>query len=115
MTKHVDYQEVPLERFTGGGAEGAAIRWLIGEADGARNFAMRMIEIDPGGHSPLHSHDGEHEIFVWRGRGKLTVEGKAYPLEPGITALVPGNTEHQFLNSSEDEKLEFICVIPLTK
>ena len=112
--KHTDYKDVPLEHFSGGGAKNAAIRWIIGERDGAENFAMRMIELEEGGHSPCHTHPGEHEIFVWRGKGELTIEGKNYPLEPGIAAFVPGGTEHQFINTGS-EKLEFICVIPLEK
>ena len=112
--KHSDYRDVPLENFAGDGASGASIRWLVGERDGAENFAMRMIELAPGGHSPSHSHAGEHEVFVWSGKGELTIEGKNYPLEPGITAFVPEGTDHQFRNTG-DEKLEFICVIPLGK
>jgi len=112
--KHTDYRDVTLEKFVGDGAEGAGIRWIIGERDGAENFAMRMIEIEPGGHSPCHNHPGEHEVFVWRGKGELTIEGKSYPLEPGTAAFVPGGIEHQFLNSGS-EKLEFLCVIPIDK
>lgn len=112
--KHTDYRDVPLEKFTGDGAKGAGIRWIIGKRDGAENFAMRMIELEPGGHSPCHSHPGEHEIFVWRGRGELKTGGKNYTLEPGTAVFVPEGIEHQFRNLG-DETLEFICVIPLKK
>ncbi len=112
--KHTDYRDVPLEKFVGGGAKDAGVRWLVGEKDGAKKFAMRMIELAPGGHSPNHSHAGEHEVFVWRGKGELMIEGKNYVLEPGITAFVPDGTDHQFRNTG-DETLEFICVIPLGK
>ena len=55
----------------GEGAKGVKIRWLIGEQDGAPNFAMRHFEVAPGGHTPHHSHDWEHEVFVLSGRGKV--------------------------------------------
>jgi len=110
--KHVDYKSVELEHFPDPQSKGAGIRWLISRADGAPNFAMRMIEIDPGGYSPCHSHQGEHEVFIWSGQGELKIEGRSLPLAPGTAVFVPGNVEHQFVNSSLTEKLEFICVIP---
>ncbi|OGG02622.1 MAG: hypothetical protein A3F83_03290 [Candidatus Glassbacteria bacterium RIFCSPLOWO2_12_FULL_58_11] len=113
--KHVDYKSVKFEPFEGADARGAGIRWLIGDKDGAENFAMRMIEIDPGGYSPCHSHKSEHEVFVWRGKGELRLEGSNHPLLPGTAVFVPGEVLHQFVNVSESEKLEFICVVPIKK
>ena len=113
--KRVDYKSVELEPFLGPDTKGAGIRWLIGEKDGAGNFAMRMIEIEPGGYSPLHRHPGEHEIFIWRGSGRISLEGKTHPLSPGTVVFVPAQAEHQFVNTSGEEKLEFICVIPIEK
>ena len=46
------------------GAKGAEMRLLISKADGAENFAMRMFELQPGGHTPLHTHAHEHEAFI---------------------------------------------------
>ena len=46
------------------GAKDVDIRWLISKEDGAENFAMRMFELQPGGHTPLHTHPQEHEVFV---------------------------------------------------
>jgi len=30
------------------------VRWLIGAAQRVADFAMRIFEIEPGGHSPRH-------------------------------------------------------------
>ena len=54
------------------GAKDVGIRWLISKEDGAENFAMRMFELEPGGHTPLHTHPQEHEVFVLEGQGTLT-------------------------------------------
>ena len=114
--KVVDYREVPADVFAGDGAQGASIRWMISQKDGAPNFAMRMIDIAPGGHTPCHSHPGEHEVFVWSGRGELRLAGgESKVVVPGTVAFVPEMTEHQFVNFSDTEKLEFICVIPNPK
>ena len=113
--KSVDYKSVKLESFSAPGAKGAGIRWLIAEADGAENFAMRMIELEPGGQSPFHSHDSEHEIFVWKGRGEVRMEDQTRPISPGTVVFVPPGVDHQFLNTSDRERLEFICVIPIAQ
>ena len=49
------------------GAKDVEIRWLISKEDGAENFAMRMFELQPGGHTPLHTHPHEHEVFIVEG------------------------------------------------
>ena len=38
------------------GAEGITMRMMVGRADDAPNFAMRHFTVEPGGHSPHHSH-----------------------------------------------------------
>ena len=53
------------------GAAGCRVRWLIGEGDKAPNFAMREFEVAPGGHTPKHFHDYEHEVYVLAGRGTI--------------------------------------------
>ena len=55
--KHVHYTDVPLETPAEEGIKDLKIRWLISKADGAENFAMRLFEAQPGGHSPWHTHD----------------------------------------------------------
>ena len=61
------------------GAEGVEVRWLISKDDGAENFAMRMFELGGGGHTPLHTHPHEHEVFVVEGEGVFVCEGQEYP------------------------------------
>jgi len=93
------------------GAEGVGVRWLIGEQDGAENFAMRMFELEVGGHTPLHSHPHEHEIFIVEGRGVFVCEGREYPFAEEYVIFVPGGKEHCFRNTGES-MLRFLCVIP---
>jgi len=95
------------------GAEGVKMRMLIGQDDGAKKFVMRMFEVEEGGHTPLHTHDYEHEAFVVDGRGALVSEGgKEQNFERGYVLFVPPNQIHQFKNTGED-KLRFICVVPV--
>jgi len=61
-------------------AEKASVRWVIAEKDGAKNFFMRVFEIEPGGYTPLHHHPWEHEMFVCAGKGCAVQEGKEVSL-----------------------------------
>jgi len=45
-------------------------RVLIGPAQGARNFVMRLFTLEEGGCSPYHTHDWEHEVYPPAARGK---------------------------------------------
>jgi len=96
------------------GASGAKMRMLVGPNDGAANFHMRHFEVAPGGFTPHHRHDYEHEILILRGRGVAQSEQGERPLAAGDVVWVPANELHQFRNTGE-EPLEFICLIPAPK
>ena len=93
------------------GAKGVEIRWLISKQDGVPNFAMRMFEIQPGGHTPLHTHPEEHEVFVLQGRGTFVYEGREHPFEAEHVIFVPPDKKHRFKNTG-DSLLRMLCIIP---
>ena len=93
------------------GINGVAGRVVIGKSDGAKNFCMRLFEISPGGYTPKHSHDWEHEIFVHSGEGEVYGNGRRYPVKSGHVVFIPANEEHQILNKGANV-LIFICLVP---
>lgn len=93
------------------GAKNVKIRWLIDKSNEKDGFSMRYFEIEKNGYTPFHSHPWEHEIFVINGKGKLKYEDKEFELSPGISAFIPPNKKHQFLNTG-DTTFNMICVIP---
>jgi len=96
------------------GAKGARIRMLIGPDDGATTFHMRHFEVEPGGCTPHHKHDFEHEVLILKGGGiAKSVDGDR-PFKAGDVIFVPPNEEHQFCNTGS-ENCEFICLIPAPK
>jgi len=96
------------------GSSGCQVRWLIGENDGAPNFAMRQFEVAPGGFTPRHSHPYEHEVYVLEGQG-LVFEGDAeHPLKPGDVVYVKPDEVHQFRNTGP-APLKFLCLVPHMK
>jgi quercetin dioxygenase-like cupin family protein len=93
------------------GAEKVRMRMLIGPAEGAEVFHMRHFEVQPGGHTPHHAHDYEHEVLILKGRGTVKSEQGDRPCRRGDVVWIPANEKHQFQNAA-DEPLEFICLIP---
>ncbi|MEM2875524.1 MAG: cupin domain-containing protein [Candidatus Bathyarchaeia archaeon] len=93
------------------GAQETRIRWLITKDDGAKNFAMRLFEVDVGGYTPLHKHAWEHEIFVLEGEGQVLGEEGTKQIVPGDVIYIPPNENHQLKNTGK-RKLKFLCLIP---
>ena len=93
------------------GATRTRMRLLIGPDDGASNFHMRHFEIEPGGCTPHHSHDFEHEILILSGSGVAKSDQGERPFKAGDVIYVPPNEQHQFVNNT-NEPCAFICLIP---
>ncbi len=95
------------------GVRGITKQLVLGSADGVPNFSFRVFTLEPGGHSPHHSHEQvEHLNFVLSGSGALVDgEGALNPIGPGEFAFVPPGEKHQFRNTG-DEPFVFICAVP---
>ena len=108
-------ESVPRGQVQMEGCSGAEKRLLIGPDDGAANFYMRQFILAPGGHTPLHRHDWEHEVYICAGAGVLCGDGKdrETPLAAGDCVFVPGGQMHQF-RSTGDGELKFLCLVPNT-
>lgn len=101
----------PQQEINQEGAKGVRKRMLIGPNEGARVFHMRHFEVQPGGHTPHHRHDYEHEVLVLKGQATLRGETGERSAGPGAVVWIPPNELHQFINNAS-QPLEFICLIP---
>lgn len=112
--KAVHYTDVPAQVF-GDEAPGVTIRWVIDEkADGAPNYALRVIEVAPGGHTPKHSHPYEHENFIVEGQGRVLIEAQWHEIGPGSVVFVPAGALHTYENTG-DAPFRFLCGIPTSR
>ena len=105
------YQQVPQQAVDMEGAAGCSVRWLVGQQDGAPNFAMRQFEVAPGGHTPKHSHPYEHEVFVLEGEGVVLEGDTEHPLRAGDVVFVQPDDVHQFRNTGP-RPMKFLCMVP---
>jgi len=108
----IKWKEINPEIINTQEIKGVKKRVVIGEKEGAKNFILRVFTVAPGGYSPKHSHPWEHEVFVLRGEGKVQLGDDTFEITEGHAVFVPKELEHQFVNRSESEEFEFICVIP---
>jgi len=112
--KAVYYTDVPALTF-GDEAPGVTIRWVIDEKnDGAPNYALRMIEVQPGGHTPKHTHPYEHENFVVDGQGRVLLGEEWHDVEPGSVVFVPADLLHCYENTGA-VPFRFLCGIPTSR
>ena len=52
MSKVFRYDTVKAEDVVTEGASKVKVRWLITKEMGAKNFAMRVFEVEPDGYTP---------------------------------------------------------------
>ncbi len=103
--------DVAAMEMAGDGIEGVVKRVLVSPAQGWDGWVMRPFDVEPGGHTPRHSHDWPHISFVAGGSGRLLLDGEEHPLEPGSNASVPSNHEHQFRGAAGAPP-SFVCIVP---
>ncbi len=93
-------------------AVGVSMRVAIAEEDGAKDIVMRILEVDPEGYTPLHTHDYEHLLFVVKGKGLVTDGSRECRMEKDDVVFVPGGQVHQIKNTGDSE-LVIVSVLPL--
>ncbi len=93
------------------GAIGTTKRLLLGSSDGVPLFSMRMFTVEPGGMTPSHRHDFEHEIFVLEGTGVLVTENSRYPMKSGSAVFIPAMEQHH-METAEDSAMRILCLVP---
>jgi quercetin dioxygenase-like cupin family protein len=109
----------PVKPVQMDGVKGVKMAVMVGREDGAPNFALRQFIVEPGGHSPRHSHDYEHEVFIVEGSGTVLLNGREQPIKAGDVVYVPADHEHQFKAAAPGPStpggMKFLCLVPVTR
>jgi quercetin dioxygenase-like cupin family protein len=106
-------QQVAAQPVAMEGAKDVTVRVLIGPKDEAPTFAMRLFELAPGGHTPYHDHDFEHEVIILEGDIAVVTAYGPKTLQKNDVLLVAPNEQHQFKNLSVNAPARFICLVPI--
>jgi quercetin dioxygenase-like cupin family protein len=109
--KIIHYTDQETKTFNQHPAKSVTGRVVIGKADGADHFSMRVFEIAPGGHTPQHTHAWEHEIFIHDGTGEVFRNGEWVKIAKGTVIFIPVGELHQIKNTGASP-LVFVCLVP---
>ncbi|MFC1839379.1 cupin domain-containing protein [Thermodesulfobacteriota bacterium] len=111
--KTINLDDIKKEKMAMEGAEKVFKQVPISAKDGSPSFCFRVFTIEPGGHTPYHTHDFEHLNYVINGRGFLVDEqGFEHEIKAGEFALILPDEKHQFRNSSDTDPFVIICAVP---
>jgi quercetin dioxygenase-like cupin family protein len=113
MLVHRNLNDHPPEPLAMEGTKDVSMRIMVGRADGAPNFSLRQFRVAPGGHTPRHSHDYEHEVVVVGGAGTAEYDGAHHAIKEGDVLLLQPNIVHQF-RADRGSELRFLCLVPVT-
>jgi arsenite methyltransferase len=97
----------PLEAIAPDAVEapGVTVRHLKGVEDAQ----LKVLDVEPGGSTPHHTHGHAHEGVVISGRGRLRLEGGDQPIRPGDTFSIAPRTPHAIASEAE-QPLRFVCM-----
>ncbi len=110
--KIISLDEVEKKKVNMEGAAGAWKQLPLGSGDGAPVYSFRVFTVEPGGHTPFHSHPYEHMNYIIDGEGALVNEkGDETPLKAGDFALVDPDEKHRYRNTGE-QPFRMICGVP---
>lgn len=103
----VEKKKVDLE-----GAKGVQKQIPISKADGTPSYSFRVFTIEPGGHTPHHSHPFEHLNYFIEGHGIMLGQNGEREIKKGDFAMILPGEKHQYRNTSTSESLVMICAVP---
>ncbi len=106
-----NFNELIAKPITSPEAKNAAMKVLVSPNEGWEGHVMRVVELEPEGYSPKHSHDWPHINYIIEGKGTLLIGDTMNEIQAGSYAYVPANTLHQFSNAG-DTPFKFICIVP---
>lgn len=97
------------KRFTMGKGDA---RRILSPEEGVKNLTLNYAEFQPGQEFVQHIHKySEDVIVILKGRGKIKVEGKDYPIEEGDVIYIPPGEKHGTIAGNEP-MIAFSCQAP---
>ena len=103
-----------VDLFDNHGQKLPGIRGRIGVAApgiSGHEIGLDLMEMQPGSFFPLHTHTGDHIIYIISGQGMVKVGEKNNPVKGGDSVFIPAELPHGF-NTCPDatEPLVFAAV-----
>jgi len=80
----------------------------------AKQFTSGLIAFRPQKRSDpkqINHHDKDVVCHVLKGRGRLRINGRRIPLQPGTVCHIPKDTPHDFVATQRTELILFYSLI----
>lgn len=75
------------------------------------NSQLVVMALKPGEDIGVETHDDVDQfIRVESGTGKAVLDGKEHKLEDGTAVVIPAGTEHNIINTSQNEPMKLYTV-----
>jgi len=75
------------------------------------HIQLVVMSLAPGDEIGLETHtDIDQFIRVEAGKGKAILDGEEHDLEDGSAVVIPAGTEHNIINSSQQEALKLYSI-----
>jgi quercetin dioxygenase-like cupin family protein len=111
--KTISLEDVTKKKVQMDGAERVWKQLPLSAADGVPVHSWRVFTLEPGGHTPYHTHPYEHMNYIIEGEGVLVnKDGKEIPVKTGDFVLVDPDEKHNYVNKSADKTFVMICGVP---
>lgn len=85
------------------GFKGVNSTWVVLKREDLSGFSSRIFRIEPGGHTPMHTHDREHIAVLIKGKCRVEAGREIRNANEGCIITLPGNIPHKFSNPSNEK------------
>ena len=69
---------------------------LVTAGEGAKNVAVHVSEMQPGGAAYKHVHQQSEQVYVaLSGKARMVAGSKTFDVEPGDAVYIPAGIEHE--------------------
>lgn len=82
--------------------EGCSCKIIFDSLNGANNFSIGTVVIEPNQRTGEHTRDVEELIFALKGQTYVITEDAEYKLEQGDSILIPAGIKHYHANKSNE-------------
>lgn len=103
------YNETSLPENNDTCCTNTQVKELTTQETGDRYLNIKLFEMNPNGHSPLHTHPEQHRLFITEGTGAIYDGEKTIPIQAGNIVYIMPNEPHQ-LKTVGKKPLKFIAI-----
>ena len=93
--------------------EGSICKILFDSENGAKNFSIGTVIIEPNSKTGTHTRDVEELIFALKGETYVVTDNEEYKLEEGDCILIPEGIKHYHANKSNETIEQIYLFAPL--